>query len=93
MIVTPYFIVSLVDQTVSSGHSKNYLLPSTTSPTPSITIQSITPAASWITLSGTSITMSPAYTNLGTFSVAMQLTLGTVVISFPFNVVSSNTPP
>ena len=79
---------------MSLGHSKSYLLPSTTNPTPEITIQSISPAASWITLTGTSIAMNPAYTDLaGTFSVTMQLKLGTVIITFPFNVISSNTPP
>ena len=79
---------------MSLGHSKSYQLSITTSPAPVITIQSISPAVSWITLTGTSITMNPAYTDLaGIFSVTMQLTLGTVIITFPFNVVSSNTPP
>ena len=59
-----------------------------------ITIQSITPVVSWITLTGTSITMNPAYTDLaGTFSVTLQLTLGTISGTFSFNFVSSNTPP
>ena len=59
-----------------------------------ITIQSISPAASWITLTGTSITMNPAYTDLaGTFTVTMQLTLVTLIGTFPFTVISSNTSP
>ena len=65
---------------MSLGHSNSYSLPSTTSPTPLITIQSITPATSWITLTGTSIIMNPAYNAAlaGTFSVTLQLTLGTI---------------
>ena len=94
MIVTPSFTAALVAQTVSLGHSKSYPLPSTTIPTPVISILTITPAVSWITLTGSSITMNPTYTDLaGTFSVTIQLTLGTITVEFPFNVISSNTPP
>ena len=79
---------------MSLGHTKIYLLPSATNSTPVITIKSISPASSWITLTGTSITMNPAYTDLaGTFSVTMHVTFGSITEAFTFNVVSSNTPP
>ena len=41
MIVTPSFTAALVAQTVSLGHSKSYPLPSTTIPTPVISILEI----------------------------------------------------
>ena len=70
-----------------------YLLPSATDPEGAAVVITLTVGPTWMSISGSTLTMIPLSTQVGTNSVTVSISDGYSTVSYVFNVIVINSPP
>jgi hypothetical protein len=90
----PTFASAPADQSVPSGGTVSYILPTISdAENDVIIIALVAPLISLVSITGTTILMNPLPTTSGTFIVSGTLFDGVNTVAFTFNEIVTNLPP